>query len=397
METENTAIPNEDRKNRWRFIVASAIAVVLVSAAAAGIVFASQMRLQRQAGELSAQVDRGPRVLVEPIHPSKSASSYEIPITVRGYVETPVYAKIPGYLKTIYVDKGDRVKKGQVIAILESPETDKEVADALANYKLQAITYDRYRYLLKEQVVPQQTADNWHASMLQAQAVYQQNLAMQAYEVVRAPVDGIITARYFDPGAMIPQATTPVSATTSPGYPTNTTSSPIVAMATLQPLRIYAYAPQPLTPLIHDGDHASVSVDEYPGQEFDGTVTRHPDALDEASRTMLVEVDLPNADLKLMPGMYGKVRLTTAPNTSAGLVAPDDALVFKDDKVYLPIVQENRLHLAEVHLGHDDGVEVVVSGDVRDGDLVAMSIGQAVNDGEAVQPVQSKPGKSAAG
>ena len=133
-------------------------------------------------------------MLVEPIHPSESAREYNIPITVRGYVETPVYAKIPGYLKTIYVDKGDRVKKGQVIAILESPETDKEVADALANYKLQEVTYDRYKYLVKEQVVAQQTADNWHASMLQAQAYYQQNLAMQAYEVVRAPVDGIITA-----------------------------------------------------------------------------------------------------------------------------------------------------------------------------------------------------------
>ena len=216
---------------------------------------------------------------------------------------------------------------------------------------------------------------------------------MQAYEVVRAPVDGIITARYFDPGAMIPAATAPVSATPSPGFPTNTTSSPIVAMATLQPLRIYAYAPQPLTPLIHDGDRASVSVNEYPGQEFDGTVTRHPDALDEASRTMLVEVDLPNRDLKLMPGMYGKLRLTTAP-TTGGLVAPDDSLVFKDDKVYLPIVRENRLHLADVHLGYDNGIDVVVSGDVRNGDLVAMSIGQAVDDGEPVQPVAASPSKS---
>src|SRR6202011_2496693 len=163
-----------------------------------------QMRPQRQTGQLEAAIALGPRVLVEPIHSGESAREYDIPITVRGYVETPLYAKIPGYLKTIYVDKGDRVKKDQVIAILESPETDKQVADALANYKLQAITYDRYKYLLKEEVVPQQTADNWHASMLQAQAFYQQNLAMQAYEVVRAPVDGIITARYFDQGAMIP-------------------------------------------------------------------------------------------------------------------------------------------------------------------------------------------------
>jgi membrane fusion protein (multidrug efflux system) len=393
MEAANTGLAKEERGGRRRFVVASAIAVILVCAISAGIVLANQMRLQSQTEQLGAQADRGPRVLVETIHPSESAREYEIPITIRGYVETPVYSKIPGYLKTIYVDKGDRVKKDQVIAILESPETDKEVADALANYKLQAITYQRYQYLFEQQVVPQQTADNWHASMLQAQAFYQQNLAMQGYEVVRAPVDGIITARYFDPGAMIPAATTPVSANASPGYPTNTTSSPIVAMATLQPLRIYAYAPQPLSPLIHDGDRASVVVAEYPGQKFEGTVTRHPDALDEGSRTMLVEVDLPNRDLKLMPGMYGNVRLTTAP-VAGGLVAPDDSLVFKDDKVYLPVVRDNRLHLAEVHLGHDNGVEVVVSGDVRDGDLVAMSVGQAVNDGEPVQPVTQNPGKS---
>jgi membrane fusion protein, multidrug efflux system len=394
METKNAEISTEEKTGRWRFIVKSAIAVVVVCAASTGIVLAYQMRLQRQTGELDTQINNGPRVLVEPIHPSGSSHVYEVPITIRGYVQTPIYAKIPGYLKSIYVDKGDRVKKGQVIAILESPETDKEVADALANYKLQEVTYDRYKYLVKEQVVSQQTGDNWHASMLQAQAYYRQNLAMQAYEVVHAPVDGVITARYFDPGAMIPGATAPVSPTASPGFPTNTTSSPIVQMATLQPLRIYAYVPQPLSPLIHDGDHASVTVNEYPGQQFDGTVTRHPQALFEASRTMLVEVDLPNDDLKLMPGMYGMVQLTTAANTAAGLVAPDDSLVFKDDKVYLPVVRDNRLHLAQVNLGYDNGIDVVVSGDVRDGDLVAMSVGQAVGDGEPVQPVISSSDKS---
>jgi membrane fusion protein, multidrug efflux system len=154
MKTKNAEISNEEKKGRWRFIVTSAIAVILVCAASAGIVLAYQMRLQRQTGELNSQVDQGPHVLVEPIHPSETSHVYEVPITVRGYVQTPIYAKIPGYLKTIYVDKGDRVKKGQVVAILESPETDKEVADALANYKLQAITYKRYQYLLKEQVVP---------------------------------------------------------------------------------------------------------------------------------------------------------------------------------------------------------------------------------------------------
>jgi RND family efflux transporter MFP subunit len=389
----DAAVSNKAKKGRHRFLIASAISVVLVSGASAGIVLAYQLRLQRQAAQLDTQIDRGPQVLVEPLQPSESPRQYEVPITMRGYVETPVYAKIAGYLKTIYVDKGDRVKQGQVIAILVSPELDQQVHDALANYRLQAITDTRYRYLAKEQVVPQQIADNWHASMLQSQAYYDQMLATQAYEVVRAPVDGIITARYFDPGALIPQATTPVSVSTGPGFPTNNTSSPIVTMATLQPLRIYAYVPQPLSPLIHDGDHAAVTVEEYPGQEFDGTVTRHPEALLEDSRTMLVEVDLPNRDLKLMPGMYGKVRLTMAPAAGA-LVAPDDALIFKNDKIYLPVVRDNRLHLAEVHLGHDNGIDVVVSGDIHDGDLVAMSVGQAVSDGAPVQPVSSNSNES---
>jgi membrane fusion protein, multidrug efflux system len=230
MDSKPSARPKNNKKQRKLFLVASAIAVVLVSAASAGIVLAYQMRLERQTGQLDAQINQGPQVLVEPLHPSESARQYEIPITMRGYVETPVYAKIAGYLKTIYVDKGDRVKQGQVIAILVSPELDQQVHDALANYRLQTITDDRYQYLAKEQVVPQQTADNWHASMLQAQAYYRQTLATQAYEVVRAPVDGIITARYFDPGALIPQATTPVSTTTGPAFTDlclrSTTTSP---------------------------------------------------------------------------------------------------------------------------------------------------------------------------
>ena len=145
--------------------------------------------------------------------------------------------------------------------------------------------------------------------------------------------------------------------------------------------------PQTLAPLIHDGYHASVTVDEHPGEQFDGTITRHPEALDAASRTMLVEVDVPNRDLRLMPGMYGKVKLTTAGSAGA-LVAPDDALIFRDDKVYLPVVRANQLHLVETQLGHDNGVSVVVSGDILDGELVAMNVGQSASDGETVQPVQ---------
>jgi membrane fusion protein, multidrug efflux system len=376
--TTGKGTPIESRSGRWRFVLGSTIAVLLVSLVSGGIVLAYQMRLQTQSSELTDEINRGPRVLVKPISQAGSAGTYEVPVTIRGYVETPVYAKVAGYLKKLTVDKGDRVHTGEVIAIIESPETDKQVADAKAAYLYQDVTDRRDQYLLANGVISRQLADDQHAQMLEAKAFYQQEVAMQSYEVVTSQFDGVVTARYVDPGALIPQSTSPS---------TISSNTPIVWMATLQPLRVFAYVPQTLAPLIHDGDRASVTVEEYPGEPFDGTVTRHPQALDPASRTMQVEVDLPNRDLKLMPGMYGKVKLSAA-GSAGGLVAPDDALIFRDDKVYLPVVRTNRLHLEEVQLGHDDGISVVVSGDIHDGDLVAMNVGQSAPDGEAVQPVR---------
>ncbi len=370
----------QSRSSRWRFLLGSTICVLAVSLVSGAIVLAYQKRLQTQTNALADEVDRGPRVLVEPISQAGSANTDEVPVTIRGYVETPVYAKVAGYLKKLLVDKGDRVRKGQVIAIIESPETDKQVADAKAAYLYQEVTDRRDQYLLSERVIPQQTADDQRALMLEAKATYEQELALQSYEVVRSEFDGVVTARYVDPGVLIPQSTSPS---------TVASNTPIISMATLQPLRVFAYVPQTLAPLIHDGDRASVRVEEYPGEQFDGAVTRHPQALDTASRTMLVEVDLPNRDLKLMPGMYGYVKLTTT-GAAGALVAPDDALIFLDDKVYLPVVRDNRLHLAEVRLGHDNGISVVVSGDVRKGDMVAMNLGQAASVGEVVRPVQQK-------
>jgi RND family efflux transporter MFP subunit len=218
--------------------------------------------------------------------------------------------------------------------------------------------------------------------MLQSRATYEQQLALQQYEVVRADVDGIVTARYVDPGTLIPQSTTPSS-----------TTSPIVALATMSPLRVYAYVPQSLSPFIKDGDPASITVTEYPNRSFPGTVTRHPEALDQTTRTMLVEVDLPNQDRSLYPGMYADLKMT-ARVTTASITVSDDAIVFRDNKAYLPVVRNNHLKLVEVTLGHDNGYQVEVTGDLRPGEMVAMNVGQAARDGEAVQPVSASQSKS---
>lgn len=329
---------NDSKPHRfsWRFLTAWVIVLLCVFGTSAGLVMARQIRIQRQTNELEQSVALGPHVLVMQLSDGSPSRTITIPASVHGYVETPVYAKVAGYLKTINVDKGDHVKAGQVLAIIESPETDKQVSDARSYYWLQMVTDRRNQELVRQQVIPQQTADDSHATMLQAKASYQQQLALQQYEIVRSPFDGIVTARYVDPGTLIPQSTAPSS---------TTTNSPIVALATMAPLRVYAYVPQSLSPFVKDGDPANITVSEFPNRNYSGTVTRHPDALDQNTRTMLVEVDLPNQDRSLYPGMYADMK-TTAQITTSSITVPDDALVFRDNNVYLPIVRDDRLNLS---------------------------------------------------
>ena len=389
---------SEEKSNQPRSArslrIALFVAVFVAFSVSGGFVLARQRLIARQTTQLTQTAARGPHVLVTNISGGSGSRTIELPATIHGYIETPVYAKVPGYMKTINVDKGDHVKAGQVIAIIESPETDKQVADARSFYWIQNVTDVRNQELVAQQVVPQQTADQTHSAMLQAKAAYQQQLAMQGYEVVRAPLDGIVTARFVDPGTLIPAATAPVSATPNAVFqPTNNTSTPIVSLASQSPLRIYAYVPQTFSSLIKDGDPATVTVADYPNRKFIGTVTRHPEALDQTTRTMQVEVDLPNQDRALFPGMYANMKMT-AHVTAANLTAPDDALIFRNDKIYLPVVRNNHLKLVEVTLGHDDGYTVEVNGDLRAGEQIAVNVGEAARDGEPVQPVESKPSKS---
>lgn len=357
-----------------RYALIWIVAAIAVPVVVAGLVFAREHKLAIQRAQLQAAEQSGTRLLVKQVRTAPQHRRLDLPASLRGYTQTAIYAKTSGYLKTIRVDKGDRVKKGEVLAELESPELDKQVADAKANYWLMQRTDDRNQKLVRAGVVAPQQADDSHARMLQAQAAYQQLLAMQQYETIRAPFDGVVTARYYDQGALIPQATSPANAT------------PILTIATVAPLRVYAYVPQSVAPFVHDGDPASVTVPEYPGRRFAGHVTRHPEAIDPSTLTMLVEVDLPNEDRTLYPGMYGRMHLSIPVKGDTPLV-PDDALIYRDNKIYVPVVRNHRIHLSEVTLGWDDGYNVEVIKGVEPGEFVALNAGQTAHEGELVQPV----------
>jgi len=360
---------------RWTFhaLWVGLAAIALIAAFGVVIVRGEAIRSQRE--DLVRQASRGLPVLVTQLIRAPETREIVLPGEIYGYYETPIYAKIAGYVKTMLVDKGSRVRAGELVATIESPETDQQTRNAKATYEIAAITDRRYQQLVKQQVVPQQTADESHAQMLETYATWRSYVATQRYERVLAPYDGMITVRNLHPGALVGSAA--AAGTSTPA---------IYQMATLKPLRVYLYLPQPLSPLVRDGDRAVVTVSEYPDRDFAGTVTRHPAALDQSTRTMQIEVDLPNEDLALYPGMYANVEVTVQGGKQSPKV-PDQALIFNNQDTFVPVVRDNRIHLVKVRLGVDDGTNCEITRGLSGDEIVALGMGQTAREGELVQPI----------
>src|ERR1700719_4766332 len=309
----------QSKKDRRRHVMGWFGAMIAVIAGSAAVVASRTYAISAQRSELDKVAKARPHVLVTHPQAASAEPRRTLPATIQGYVETPVFAKIAGYLKEIRVDKGDRIRKGEVLAILESPELDAQVADAKHNLWLQSITDTRNQGLVLKHGISQQTADNSRGAMLQANDTYTQLRAMQAYEVITAPFDGIVTARYLDPGALVAQTTSPINSFLLSHI--SETATPIVMLATLSPLRVYASAPQNVANFIYDGATVTISVEQRPGHDLTAQITRHPEALDPLTRMMLVEADLPNPKSVLYPGMYGTMSVTVKVPTSAPLVS----------------------------------------------------------------------------
>ncbi|HEX4209861.1 MAG TPA: efflux RND transporter periplasmic adaptor subunit [Candidatus Binataceae bacterium] len=373
--SNDTKTPSHQTRRSFYVVWIGLAAVALI--AAVGVVKVRGQMIRKQAGELQNATGRGQPVLVTAVVRTPQSREISLPGEIHGYYETPIYGKIPGYVKNMLVDKGSQVRAGELVATIESPETDQQTRNAKASYEIAAITNRRYQNLLSQQVVPKQTADQTKSQMLETYATWRSYVATQQYERVLAPFDGMITARNLDPGALVGSAA--AAGTSSPA---------IFEIATLKPLRVYLYVPQPLSPLLHNGDQAVVSVSEYPKRDFAGVITRHPSALDQSTRTMQIEVDLPNDDLALYPGMYATVKVSVRGSNESPKV-PDEALIFDNEDVLVPVVRSNRIHLAKVALGLDDGINCEVTRGLNGDETIALGLGQTAREGELVEPISA--------
>jgi RND family efflux transporter MFP subunit len=402
---------------RWRpsglTISALVLGFVLLLA---GAFFAGYVPLQKRDALVRAESQEHgkdlPRMEVMRIGRSSPKSELSLPGTLQAVTEAPILARTDGYLKTRMVDLGDHVRAGQPLAEIDAPEVDQQIlqADAavqqaqaaleqaeaalqqgIANRDLARVTAERWKSLAAQGVVSQQDNDTNQAQLVaqtanvqaleKAIAAQRSNVAaakanvarlqdVQSYRVVKAPFDGVITLRNVDVGALVSTGTTL-----------------LYRIAQIGTLRTYVNVPQDNANSIHLGQPAQLTLSNFPGRRFSGKVARTASSLDPSSRTMLVEVDVPNSDGALFPGMYADVDLSGA-RPSPPLLVPAGALIIRANGAQVAQVDPNGIvHLRKIAVGRDYGDRVEIVQGVQEGSTIVTTPGDAAQEGAKIVPV----------
>ncbi len=338
----------------------------------------------------SAVVVPPPRVIV--IRPQRGAAvrSMTLPGDVVGYYQSALYAKVTGYLKSIAVDKGDRVKQGEVLAEIEVPELRQRLDRARSNLQIQQLTYERLDRVWKSdpRLVAREDVDIAYSKFQQAQAKANELAALVAYTQIVAPFDGIVTERFVDPGALIKSGgqnttTAPMEGTASAGG----TAAPVVSVADIQKLRIYVYVPQDAVGYIRVGMPVIVGFQELPGRRYTATVTRFAHSLDLATRTMLTEIDIENSKGEIYPGMYANVMLELERHPNA-LKLPNSAVGDSaEGGHFVMAVRDGRLAEVPVRVGINTGIYMEITSGLSGDEQVVRALNPALSSGEQAHAV----------
>jgi RND family efflux transporter MFP subunit len=352
---------------------------LIVAAGVLGFVLLSHTRASQAREEVASRakvLSAGPKVMVVKAGRSSGVRRVELQAEARPYATVTLYPKISGYLAEIRVDKGDRVKKGDILARIEAPEIDKQVIAARADAKNKRVNAQRSLNLVKPGVVSQQESDLAVANADVAEAQEQAITVQARYEVLRAPFDGVVTARYADPGALLQAATGAVSG-----------AQPLVTVSDVDHLRVYGYVTQRDAPFVKVGDVAEISMPQgQPSSPMVGKVARISGELDPRTRMMLVEVDLDNQEHKLVAGSF--VREVLQLSVPSVVTVPISVLIMRGSKPFVAAVsKDGTVSYRAVNLVEQDGLTAHIDEGLAEGDLVAMNLGDSLAEGSRIQPI----------
>src|SRR5947207_5227322 len=314
---------------------------------------------QLEVNVVNAQRDRKPKELI-------------LPGTFQAFKETTIYPRSNGYVKIWKDDNGDNVNKGQLLAEIETPEVYLFFFKQKTAYEIAKLTADRWRDLVGKKVVSKQEYDQNEKAYEGARANYEQLQKLNGFKQIVAPFSGTISARNIDVGTLVTAGT-------------GNAGTPLFRIVQSDPLRVYVYAPQENASSIHEGLESKILVQESSGQNFDGSVTRTAGALDPQSRTMQVEVQVPNHEGKLYAGMYGEVKFVLA-DENAPIVVPANVFLFRTEGPQVAtITKDNRIHWQKIHVGRDFGTQLEVLDGLAENTKVVMNPTDDLAEGIQVQ------------
>ena len=326
-----------------------------------------------------------PVVIVQKPAVSPPSEDLVLPGNVQAFVEAPIFARTSGYVKTWYTDIGDPVKKGQLMAEIETPEVDQQLrqsradlATAKANADLAHITDVRWKGLLANQAVSQQDADTraGQAAASGAQAASARaNVArleeLESFKRILAPFDGVVTARNTDIGALITAG--------------QTSGAALFRVADTQKLRIYIEVPEPYAPKTKPGVEVELLFNEHPGKQFPASLVRTARALDPTQRTLRVELQVDNSQGELFPGAYAEAHFKI-PGSTRSVRIPATALIFRSKGLQIATVgSDNKAHLRSIIQGRDFGTSIEVLSGVTAEDQVIINPPDSLSDGGQVK------------
>jgi membrane fusion protein, multidrug efflux system len=335
------------------------------------------------------EIETVPTVAVVSPVSEKPDEDLILPGSLQAYEESPIYARTNGYLVRWYKDIGSRVNKGELLAKIDTPEVDQELDQArstrlqvVAQMELAKISADRWENLRKTDSVSAQEADQQTSGYKQSQA----NLAaadanvrrleqLEGFKNVYAPFSGVLTKRNVDPGALINAGA-------------GAAGRELFDIARVDPLRVYTSVPQAYASYIKVGSKTAVTLQEYPGQKFYGTVVRTAEAIDPGTRTLLTEVDVPNKDGRLLPGSFGEVHFAVGADVNK-VTVPVNAMLFRAQGAQVAVVgPDNKVQLRSINIGRDYGTTLEVLGGISPTDKVVINPADSLENGQQVNVAQ---------
>jgi RND family efflux transporter MFP subunit len=358
------------------------------------------------ASNLGTATERAAIASVSVVEPKSGTALQELvlPGTTQAFIDTPIFARTSGYLKEWYFDIGAHVEQGQLLAVIQTPELDQQLDEAQANLKtaqanekLAEITAARWQNLLKTDSVSKQETDQAVQDLSAKQATVESMIAdvqrlqqLQSYEKVYAPFSGVITARNTDIGALI-------NAGAGGAQGLATVPQELFHMAAVNRLRIFVSVPEVDSDAAQNGAKAPLTLDEFPGETFQGTIVRNSDAIDLNSRTLNVEVDIDNRDGRVRPGAYVFVHLKLPDNSkkaTSSLTIPADTLLFRSEGLQVGVVRGDHAELVPITIGRDYGSTVEVINGLKPTDQVIVNPSDSLTAGAPVRIAAQAAGAS---